>query len=149
METEITKITQQPAVRSFLREAHIARLATANPDTSQPHVVPVWYEWDGEYIWISSFRSTRKVKELRRNPRFSLAIDTDGRGEPARGVIFEGHVELIEQPEEGIRRGFSIYSRYLGEEGASSPEPQSWLHDPDHLLLQLVPDKVHVFGLDE
>ena len=31
------------------------------------HVVPVWFGWDGESIYISAFRSTRKVKELIRN----------------------------------------------------------------------------------
>ena len=40
------------------------RLATANPRTLQPHVVPVWFWWDGTSLWISAFSSTRKVKEL-------------------------------------------------------------------------------------
>ncbi len=148
METNITRATQQPAVSAFLNQPHIARLASCDPASGQPHVVPVWYEWDGEIIWVSSFRSTRKVRELRRNPRFSLVIDTDGRGEPARGVLFEGHAEFIELAEEGKQRGFKIYARYLGEDGAREPEPQSWLNDPEHLLLRLVPEKVHVFGLD-
>jgi nitroimidazol reductase NimA-like FMN-containing flavoprotein (pyridoxamine 5'-phosphate oxidase superfamily) len=148
MEKDIQKVTAQPAVKRFLDEPRIARLATADPQTAQPHVAPVWYQWDGEVLWVSSFRSTRKVKELRSNPRFSVAIDEDARGEPARGVIFEGRVEIIDDdPQMGIERGFQIYARYLGEEGARSPEPQSWLHDPEHLLLKLVPDKAHAWGL--
>lgn len=148
MQTDILKATQTPNVSAFLNQPHIARLASCEPDSAQPHVVPVWYEWDGEIIWVSTFRSTRKVRELRRNPRFSLVIDTDGRGELARGVLFEGHAEFIELPEECKQRGFKIYARYLGEDGANELEPQSWLDDPEHLLLRLVPEKVHVFGLD-
>ena len=61
--TSILEIVRVASVSNFLADAHLARLATCNPDTLQPHVVPVWYEWDGEYIWISTFRSTRKVRE--------------------------------------------------------------------------------------
>ena len=59
---ELAKIT--PSVLDFLSQPHIGRLATT--DGLQPHVVPVWYEWDGQGVWISSFRSTRKIKELQR-----------------------------------------------------------------------------------
>ncbi|MFM8322702.1 MAG: pyridoxamine 5'-phosphate oxidase family protein [Chloroflexota bacterium] len=147
MDTDLHTATHQPAVTAFLAGAHIARLATCSPQTGQPHVVPVWYQWDGEGLWISSFRSTRKVKELRLNPRFSLAIDTAQPGEPVRGVIFEGRVELIEDHQEAARRGFLVYARYLGEAGARAEEPQSWLNDPEHLLIHCLPEKVHVFGL--
>lgn len=146
MQTDIQAATRPAAVRAFLAEARIARLATSHPDTGQPHVVPVWYEWDGETLWISSFRATRKVRELLRNPRCSIVIDADAPGESASGVIFEGRAELRDDPEFCIPRGFRIYARYLGEEGAGAEEPQSWLHDPDHLLIVLRPEKVSVWG---
>lgn len=128
--------------------AHLARLATCNPANLQPHVVPVWYEWDGECIWISSFRSTRKVREIRQNPRVSLVIDAPGGEGPAPGVVFEGRAELITDPATGIERGARIYTRYLGPLGALEPEPQSWLHDPDHLLIRIIPERVYAWGLD-
>jgi len=146
MQTDIQAITQQPAIQEFLAQPYIARLATCNPASGQPHVVPVWYEWDGERVWISSFRSTRKVRELRHNPLCSLVIDTDSRGEAARGVVFEGQAELIDDPAQGVVRGFQIYARYLGEDGARQEEPQSWLHDVEHLLICLKPGQVHAWG---
>jgi PPOX class probable F420-dependent enzyme len=146
MAKNIAEITQKAWVRAFLQAPHIARLATCNPQTLQPHVVPVWYEWDGESAWISSFRSTRKVRELMANPRASLVVDTDARGEPAVGVIFEGRVELITDPQAGLERGAHIYERYLGPEGVLEAEPQSWLHDPEHLLLRLAPSQVYAWG---
>ena len=124
----------------------MARLATCDPQTLQPHVVPVWYEWDGEQIWISSFRSTRKIRELNKNPRVSIVVDTDSPGKPAQAVVFEGAAELIHDPELGVRRGNSIYTRYLGEEGAQQAEPQSWLHDAEHLLIRVKPTKVYAWG---
>lgn len=51
-------------IEEVLKEVVLARLATANSKTCQPHVVPVWFLWDGESIWISAFNSTRKVKNF-------------------------------------------------------------------------------------
>jgi PPOX class probable F420-dependent enzyme len=141
-------IASKPGVSAFLNGAHLARLATCNPATLQPHVVPVWYEWDGECIWISSFRSTRKVREIEQNPRVSLVIDAPGGEDPAPGVVFEGPAELIADPALGIERGAHIYARYLGSQGVLAPEPQSWLHDPEHLLIRLVPQRAYAWGLD-
>jgi PPOX class probable F420-dependent enzyme len=146
--TSSVEIAQKPVVREFLAKAHLARLATCNPATQQPHVVPVWYEWDGECIWISSFRSTRKVLEIQQNPLVSLVVDAPGGNSPAPGLVFEGRAELIEDPAQGIERGSSIYARYLGPQGVLAPEPQSWLHDPEHLLIRLVPQRIYAWGLD-
>ena len=146
MSRDILEITLKPEIREFLNQAQIARLATCDTERLQPHVVPVWYEWDGNFVWISSFRSTRKVKEIKQNPLVSLVVDTDSRGEAAHAVLFEGRVELIDDPEIGQKRGFSIYSKYLGEDGAKAKEPQSWLHDPEHLLIKITPQKVYAWG---
>jgi general stress protein 26 len=140
---------QNKSVKRFLDGPHLARLATCNPKTLQPHVVPVWYEWDGRFVWISSFRSTRKIKEIQKNERVALVVDTAPDGDTNMGVMFEGPVELVGDPQTGIRQGSSIYARYLGPEGALAATPQSWLHDPEHVLIKLVPDWVHVWGFPE
>jgi len=139
-------ITERDEIRTFLSQPLIARLATCHPESLQPHVVPVWYEWDGEQIWISSFRSTRKIRELDQNPLISIVVDTDSPGRPAQAVVFEGAAELIRDPDLGLQRGLSIYTRYLGAEGAQGAEPQSWLHDPEHLLIRVKPKKVYTWG---
>ena len=37
-------------IDTFLEGSNTARLATADQG-GKPHVVPVWYAWDGEKIW--------------------------------------------------------------------------------------------------
>lgn len=140
---ELAKLT--PPALAFLDQPLIGRLATT--EGLQPHVVPVWYLWDGQGLWISSFRSTRKINHLRQNPRYSFVVDTDARGEDARGVLFEGQAQIIDDPALGPQRGFQIYARYLGEDGARKDEPQSWLHDPEHLLIYLDVEKIRVWGI--
>jgi PPOX class probable F420-dependent enzyme len=132
----------------ILSQPHLARLATAAPDSLQPHVVPVWFLWDGENLWISAFASTRKAKEVARNPRISVVVDGGGPPEDGLtwGVLLEGTAELISSPPEFIAEmSTHIYTRYLGLEGVLADEPQSWIHDPENRLIRLRPVFIRVW----
>lgn len=141
-----TEIIERLWVQALLQAPLVARLATANPRTLQPHVVPVWFEWDGEAIWISSFNSTRKMRDLAANRLVSITIDVASDDGSARGVLFEGEAEIISDPALVAPRSLSIYQRYLGVEGAHEPEPASWAVDPDNRLIKLVPGFVYAWG---
>jgi nitroimidazol reductase NimA-like FMN-containing flavoprotein (pyridoxamine 5'-phosphate oxidase superfamily) len=132
---------------AFLAERLLARMATASKKTAQPHVVPLWYLWDGETMWVSGFRSTRKFKELIANPLVSILVDTDSTFERGmRAVLMEGKAEVITQPRELVfQKTREIYLRYLGEEGVQKPEPQSWIHDDENLVVKLTPHKIYTW----
>ncbi len=136
---------KQRFVNAFLDRPLIARVATAGAD-GRPHVVPVWYGWDGTAIWISSFASTRKIAQLRENPTISIAVDVAGEGEKTSAVILEGVAELVAEPRELVaEKSTWIYKRYLGEEGVLADEPQSWIHDAENLLIKLTPEDFYVW----
>ncbi|HVN53647.1 MAG TPA: pyridoxamine 5'-phosphate oxidase family protein [Anaerolineaceae bacterium] len=125
----------------------LARIATTGKN-GQPHVVPVWYLWEDGALWISSFASTRHVRELRADPRCSILIDEAPTGEINYGVIFEGRVELITEPRELVEAmAEKIYTRYLGPVGVKKPDPQSWIYDPENLIIKLTPDWMKVWGI--
>ena len=127
----------------FLSRPLIARLATVSAKTLQPHVVPIWYDWDGESLWISSYRSSRKIRDLEGNPLASVVIDVDEAGADPRAVLFEGRVVLIDTPRPIVEEiSARIYRRYLGAEGVLAAEPQEWLHSPENLLVQLKPSLI-------
>jgi nitroimidazol reductase NimA-like FMN-containing flavoprotein (pyridoxamine 5'-phosphate oxidase superfamily) len=137
------KTNRKPLVEAVLAEPVLARLATTNPKTLQPHVVPVWFMWDGENIWISSFVSTRKIRELKINPRGAVLIESKQQGGKLTAVLLEGDVELVTQPRQMVSEiATRIYVRYLGAEGVMKPEPQSWLVDPENLLIKLTPRRI-------
>ncbi len=140
---EATKIDRRALIEAVLAEAVLARLATTNPKTMQPHVVPVWFMWDGECVWISSFSSTRKIRELQHNPRGAVLIESKQEEGKLTAVLLEGKVELVSEPRATVSAVASrIYVRYLGPEGIKDPEPQSWLNDPENLLIKLTPDRI-------
>jgi nitroimidazol reductase NimA-like FMN-containing flavoprotein (pyridoxamine 5'-phosphate oxidase superfamily) len=127
-------------IDEFLSQPLLARMATANPKTLQPHVVPVWFGWDGTSLWINTFRSTRKVQDLLKNPQISVVVDTTGQSSGLTAVIMEGQAEIIREPRDLLEAKTTwIYTRYLGPEGVLAAEPQSWLKDPEATLIKLTP----------
>lgn len=137
---------KQQRMEETLAQPVLARLATANPRSLQPHVVPVWFWWDGEAIWISAFNSTRKVKDLLKNPRCAVLVEPKDETPGLRGILFEGQAELITQPDPRVAQMAAIiYERYVGAEGMEDPEVQSWLADAENTLVYLKPEKIKAF----
>lgn len=133
-------------VDAFLDNVLMARLATAvpskeNPAFFQPHNVPVWFFWDGSSIYISAFDSTRKVKEVRRNPYIAVLVDVMEAIDGAQAVLMEGKCEHITDPEVVQEMSRIIYTRYMGE-GVNDPAPQSWIIDPENTIIKLTPAKI-------
>jgi nitroimidazol reductase NimA-like FMN-containing flavoprotein (pyridoxamine 5'-phosphate oxidase superfamily) len=125
---------------AFLAQPLLARMATANPKTLQPHVVPVWYAWDGTNLWINTFRSTRKVKDLQKNALVSVVVDNATPLDGLSAVILEGKAEIVDLPRAELEEKITwIYIRYLGTEGVKAADPQSWIKDPDAILIKLSP----------
>ena len=132
-------------IETLLAQPVLAHLGTANPKTNQPHVVPVWFLWDGQHIWISAFSSTRKFKDLTRNPLCAVLIEPEKSGS-LQAVLFEGPAELIDQPPGLVSEmSLRIYTRYMGNEGAQAAEPQSWAVDPENRLVKLIPSHIYTW----
>jgi len=134
---------KEQRMQELLAEPVLARLATTNPKTLQPHVVPVWFLWDGSSLWISAFVSTRKVKDLLKNPRCAVLIEpAQSKDNPLQTVLFEGTADLISQPASLVSEmSERIYAKYMGPEGVLAPEPQSWKDDPENRLVRLTPER--------
>lgn len=62
----------------------------------RPHLVPVWFHWDGERIVAFSKPGARKVENLRETPAVMLAVGTPG---PDFDVeLIEATAELPDAP---------------------------------------------------
>ncbi len=146
----ITGKLNEAQLNAFLQNVLLARLATAVPSKEnashfQPHNVPVWYFWDGQSLFISAFQSTRKLKEVRRNPYISVLIDVMDAIDGATAVLLEGKSELILEPETVQEMSRIIYTRYMGEEGVKAEAPQSWIIDPENAIIRLTPARIYTW----
>lgn len=136
---------KQKVMARLLSQPLIARLATADRNC-QPHVVPVWFGWDGMSLWISSFSNTRKINDIQQNPSISVVIDQASEDNHASAVILEGQAELVTAPRDFLRQQFLwIYTRYLGVDGVKAKDVQGWIEDSHNLLVKLTPEKVLVW----
>ena len=138
---------ENPKIEKFLENALLARLATAvpskeDPSMFQPHNTPVWFLWDGESLFISAFTSTRKVKEVRRNPYIAVLIDVEKTIDGIQAVLMEGKCDWIPQSPQTQEISRAIYVRYMGE-GANDPAPRSWVVDPENSLIKLTPQNIY------
>jgi PPOX class probable F420-dependent enzyme len=60
-------------IQRFLAEEPIVWLSTVRP-TGGPHLVPIWFWWDGEALLVFSKPDAQKVRNLRANPSVMLAL---------------------------------------------------------------------------
>jgi PPOX class probable F420-dependent enzyme len=91
--TRVTGWAADPvALADFLDEPNLARLATLDP-AGDPHVVPVWYHWDGTRFLIGAQAGDRKVRNVLRFGRASVEVDSDIRRK--RGILARGAAHVV------------------------------------------------------
>ncbi len=76
-----------------LREEGIIWLTTVRSD-GQPQSVPVWFLWDGETFLIYSQPGRQKLKNIGRNLRVGLHLNSNACGGDVMRV--EGTAEIVE-----------------------------------------------------
>jgi PPOX class probable F420-dependent enzyme len=85
-----------------------------------PHMMPLWYvPRDGE-IWVWTYAKSQKVKNLERNPRATLLIETGIEYGELRGVQIEAEAELIRDVDRIVDYAKALTIRY--SEGIGSGE---------------------------
>ena len=73
-------IVLSPDQLGLLNRMRNGTLATIGA-TGGPHLGPVWYFWDGAAIRISTPAWTRKVADIRTDPRVALCVDDQVAGD--------------------------------------------------------------------
>jgi len=76
-----------------LREEEIAWLTTVRSD-GQPQSVPVWFFWDGEKFLVYSQPGRQKLRNIERDPRVDLNLNSNAQGGDM--VRVEGVAEILE-----------------------------------------------------
>jgi PPOX class probable F420-dependent enzyme len=80
-------------VERRLREEQIIWMTTVRSD-GQPQSVPVWFFWDGEEFLVYSQPGRQKVRNIERDPRVGLNLNSNAQGGDV--VRAEGTAEIVE-----------------------------------------------------
>jgi PPOX class probable F420-dependent enzyme len=105
--------------RAFLLHAtRTAKLATVRED-GRPHVVPVWFDLDGDTLLFPTGKDSVKGKNLRRDPRVVICVDDER--PPFAYVTIEGKADVQEASAEQLLPWTTrLASRYMGAQNAQS-----------------------------
>lgn len=81
-------------VDAFLADARTIILCSNGPD-GHPHPMPMWFVRDDDgAIVMTTFAKSRKVANLRQNPRVTLLAESGESYEQLRAVVVYGEAEL-------------------------------------------------------
>ncbi|MGZ8515686.1 MAG: pyridoxamine 5'-phosphate oxidase family protein [Candidatus Limnocylindrales bacterium] len=105
----------------LLHQEPVVWLSSVRPD-GRPHLVPIWFSWDGREILIASKPNAQKIRNLRANPGVMLAL---GETEEDFDVgLLEGRAELLDAPSAAILPASHCtkYERQMAAIGLSKDE---------------------------
>ena len=98
-------------VLSFLDEERVVVCATNGRD-GFPHLMPLWYVVrDGE-LWSWTYAASQKVRNLERDPRATIQVETGEEYQELRGVMFKADVEIVRDVEPVTDLGLEIFGKY-------------------------------------
>jgi PPOX class probable F420-dependent enzyme len=105
--------------RDLIDSERIVVLSTIGP-RGWPHVMPLWYVPREGEIWIWTYAKSQKVKNLERDPRATLLIETGVEYGELRGIQIEAEAEIVRDIDQIVGYAKEMTIRY--SEGISSVE---------------------------
>jgi PPOX class probable F420-dependent enzyme len=123
--------------RDLFDKKAFASLGTLMPD-GKPQVTPVWVDFDGKHIVVNSAKGRVKDRNMRRDPRVSLAlIDPEN---PYRYLQLQGRV--VEITENGADKHIDkMAKKYLGKDKYPFSQPGEV-----RVLYKIEPDRASTVG---
>ena len=121
----------------FIKSQKILRLATVD-EKGSPHIVPVWYLYKNGNFYVGTNTSTKKAKNVRKNPKVSFCVDL-GVHSPIIGVMGIGNAKLILRKSHVSRIAEKILLRYF--KSLNNKYAQELLSQTD-CIIEIVPKKI-------
>jgi PPOX class probable F420-dependent enzyme len=136
----MTMTMSKPELETFLGQVFptpLGVVGTLRQDGS-PHLVPVWFRWDGAAIRIWTTQERVWVRNLIRDPRTSFSVQTFDAPYPA--VVMRGTARVATADDSAtIEEIRAITRRYVSAEGV-----EQYVADWPHLrtIVSIVPDHI-------
>ena len=97
-------------MRAFLEEQMVMTVGTIGPN-GRPHLMALWYVPDGLGMTGWTYAKSQKAKNLERDPRATIQIETGVQYHELRGVMMECDVEM---DRDAKPYGLALFERYAG-----------------------------------
>jgi PPOX class probable F420-dependent enzyme len=122
-------------VEAFLAEEKTLTCAT-NGRGGFPHLMPLWYVVRDGRIWAWTYAKSQKVRNLERDPRATLQVETGIEYAELRGVMLRCDVEIHRDVEVVTDFAMELVERYAG--GAEGTRDAFAQQAPKRVALEFV-----------
>jgi PPOX class probable F420-dependent enzyme len=129
-------------VREVINSSRVAHLVTLSPE-GRPQVSCIWVGLDGDEIVAASLGKWAKVKNILRDPRVSLSIETD-RPNPIGLIdylVVHGHARVLEGGAPALLA--ELARVYLGPDATFAPLADS---PPPGYVIRITADRIGGVG---
>jgi PPOX class probable F420-dependent enzyme len=140
MDTQPTTVAAT-RIHRFLEREPVVWLSTVRPDGG-PHLVPIWFWWDGEAVLVFSKHGAQKVRNLRVQPSVMLALG-DAEDDFDVGLL-RGRAELLDQPTREVLPAEHL-DKYAAKLAAIGVAPMSTRRRTQQVI-RIVPDDLPWHG---
>jgi nitroimidazol reductase NimA-like FMN-containing flavoprotein (pyridoxamine 5'-phosphate oxidase superfamily) len=96
------------AARRMFAGLPVVSVATLNADGS-PHVVPLWFVWPADAMYVSTRREGRTWANASADPRVALSIDLGRAWVEIAGIEVRGRAEPLPAEAAAMRRPLSAW----------------------------------------
>lgn len=79
--------------RDLLESERIV-VVTSHGQRGWPHAMPLWYVLRNGEVWIYTYAKSQKTRNLERDPRATLLVETGYEYAELRGVMIEAEAEI-------------------------------------------------------
>jgi len=105
---------------AFLQTERTVICATNGP-RGWPHLMALWYVVRDGALWAWTYAKSQKVRNLQRDPRATLQVETGASYDQLRGVMIEAETTVHAALETVTALGVELAARY----GGADPGPEA------------------------
>jgi PPOX class probable F420-dependent enzyme len=109
---------------AFLDEEKTVIVTSFGP-RGWPHSMPMWFVVRAGEVWMWTYRTSQKVKNVERDPRATLLVEQGETYDQLRGVMIEAEAEVVDDFDAVLDLGRELGARYAP--GAEGPEAEAAL----------------------
>jgi PPOX class probable F420-dependent enzyme len=113
-------------IAHFLDEQRVMSVSTIGTD-GWPHVTALWYVMRNGDPWIYTYAKSQKARNLERDPRATLMVESGFEYQELRGVMMKTTAELHRDLETVAGFAEDLFRRYSGYSGEISDEVREGL----------------------
>jgi hypothetical protein len=137
------RVLPEPLASELLATPLIANLGTFNADGTI-HLVAIWFSWDGETLFMPTAGSSRKARNLERDPRATVMLHDSRGGLDVRGLTMVGRAEIL-RGEQALALNHRVHLRYVTERGLAIASVGDFLTGDD-VTLCFTPERATSWG---